>query len=499
MVQITDALRRILPQRAGADRRELAKEARHFARVLARKLEQLNICYRFPKNQKDFLDKGISRVGFERVVTTPEALYYRVDSMRLPRGVKLADIADERVLSDLSIATGRPVRYKENVRSGAWLIVERDSAACGIIRKLPFSDILDNWPNSSSKSLSVPLGVGANKKLVFRSLAEMPHALVGGATGSGKTRHLHAWHCALLLQNEPSRLRTAFVDLKGGVEANFYRGIPHLLEGGIVMEAEGVPRLLERLHELIEERLIAFRRSGVENIASWNYRNRSEYMPRVVLFVDEMANIMLDKDIKKDSQKLLADITARGRAPGVHVVLATQRPEVAVVPGLIKANLDARCGFRCTDNASSQVLLDDTSAARFDDSTPPGRYIYKRGLDRSTYQSPLVSTQQIRQIVRAVTRGESSESESARVNPEDVFKRSLEIGSFSIRAMYQALDGAVSQRYLRDLAEEYEGQIIEIDSELYVLEPGNGGNIPRKLMPMRGDDLENGEHITHNT
>jgi len=484
MVQMSAVFRRVFPE---SNHRNLAKEARHFATVLIRKLEQLNICYRFPKSQKDFLDKGISRVQFTHAVTTPEAFYYRIDSMRLPRGVKLADIADEHVLRDLSVACGRPVRYKESVKSGAWLILERDSAACGIVNKLPFSDILDNWPKSSSKSLLVPLGVGVNKKLIYRSLAEMPHALVGGATGSGKTRHLHAWHCALLLQNAPGKLRTAFVDLKGGTEANFYRGVPHLLEDGIVMNAEDVPAILQRLHGMIEERLVQFRCGGVENIASWNYRYRSDYMPRVVLFIDEMANIMLDSGIKNDCQRLLADITARGRAPGIHVVLATQRPEVKVVPGLIKANLDARCGFRCTDNASSQVLLDDTSAARFDKSTPPGRYIYKRGLDRDTYQAPFVCTQQIREIVKAVKRGETSESESARVNPEDIFRRSLQIGSFSLRAMYKAMEGKVSHDYLRDLAQEYEGQIIEIDSDLFVLQPGNGGNQPRRLTPIRGD------------
>lgn len=485
MVQIGAALQKIIPSRPSANQRELAKEARHFGKVLVRKLTQLNICYRFPKSQ--ILDGGVSEVQFTHAVTTPEALYYRIDSMRLPRGVKLADIAQDDILRDLSIAVGRPVHFKENVKSGAWLVIERGSGVFGISRKLPFSDVLDNWPKSSNKSLLVPLGVGANKKLVFRSLAEMPHCLVGGATGSGKTRMLHAWHCALLLHNEPWRVKTAFVDLKGGTEANFYRGVPHLLKGGIIMDAEDVPKMLYRLHKMIEERLVQFRKGGVENVASWNYRYRSDYMARVVLFIDEMANIMLDKEIKNDAQKLLADITARGRAPGIHVVLATQRPEVKVVPGLIKANLDARVGFRCTDNASSMVLLDDTSAARFDDSTPPGRYIYKRGLDRSTYQAPFVSTQQIRQIVKAVKRGDNAQSESARVNPEDIFRRSLEIGSFSIRAMYKAMEGKVSKQYLIDLAQEYEGQIIEIDSDLYVLEPGNGGNIPRTLTPIRGD------------
>lgn len=499
---ITDLVQRLPgPAPDAALKRELAREARYFSDVIIKKMTQLGICYRYPKSQKDFTTSGVQRLKFRRAVTTSEGIYLEIDTVRLPRGVSLADIDDEKVLRDLSIACQRPIRYREGVESGAWLIIERASGFFGILRNLPYADVVETWPKSSNKALLVPLGVGENKRLVFRSLAEMPHALVGGSTGAGKTTLLHAWACALLTHNSPRSLRIAFIDLKGGIEASFYRGVPHILPHGIISDKADVVNLLQRLYAIMEERLSQFGAAGVQNIAAWNYRNRGEgHLYRVVLMIDEMANIMLDPSIKKDAQSLLADITARGRAPGVHVIVSTQRPEVAVVPGLIKANLDARCGFRCTDNPSSMVILDDTSAAQFPGDTPPGRFVYKRGLDRSIYQAPLITAGQIKEIVRAVADGKAEEAEASRISPEDVFKKALELdGSFSIRGLYKAFEGQASQNYLRRLGEEYEGQIVEIDGQPYVLNPSNGGNQPRSLSPVPTGDPPVGESMTRNT
>lgn len=462
--------------------KELTAEARYFADVIIRKLTQLGVCHRFAKSQKDFGQSGIQKVRFRRAVTTTEGIYLEIDTVRLPYGVALDAIDHEKILRDLSIACQRPVRYREGVQSGAWLIVERASGFFGILRELPYADVNTAFPKASNKPLLVPLGVGENKKLVFRSIAEMPHALVGGATGGGKTTLLHAWLCALLTHNTPGMLQIGFVDLKGGIEASFYKSAPHVMERGIVSDKGDVCQLLERLYAIMEDRLDKFGRAGVQNIAAWNYRNRGEsYLPRMLLVIDEMANVMLDKEIKRDAQSLLADITARGRAPGVHVIVSTQRPEVAVVPGLIKANLDARFGFRCTDNPSSMVILDDGSAAQFPDNTPPGRYIYKRGLDRDVYQAPYITAGQIREIIRAVKDGNLEEADASRISPEDVFKKALELeGAFSIRGLYDAFGGKASMPYLRRLGEEYEGQILEIGGQPYLLTPSNG-NKPRKL------------------
>lgn len=466
------------------------REARHYAGVLRKKLTQLGVCYRYKKKETDFFQSKVTQVGFSRAVVTAEAIYYQIDTIHLPRAVSLADVAKAEIIDDLSIACGRPVRFKRNVKSGAWLIVAKDIGIFGIKRRLPFADIMESWPANSRKIMVVPLGVGENRRLLYRSLVAMPHALVGGATGGGKTTLIHAWLCSLLLHNPPEELKFAFIDLKGGAEAAFYRKVPHLLDGGIVTTREGVVPLLQRFWQCVDQRLTQFGESDVvvQNLQAWNYRHRSQRLPRWLLVVDEMANIMLDRELKKEAQALLADITARGRAAGVHVVLSTQRPEVKVIPGLIKANLDARISFRCTDNASSMVMLDDTSAAKFPANAPPGRFIYKRGLERMALQAPWVTAGQIREMVHSVVSGTADKPEAARISPEELFEVALEQfdGDFSLRAIYKMMRSQgrkASTGYIQRIGAEYEGQIVEIKGDPYVLRPAAGSR-PRKFVPL---------------
>jgi hypothetical protein len=478
------------------NRDPLRLEARHFERVLIRKLEQLNICYRFPKSQKDFLEKGVSRVSFSRCVATPEALYYQIDSIRLPRGVKLADIASEDVLDDLSVACGHPARFHYDT-NGAWLILERDRGAFSIPSKLTFADVLKAWPTESRKSLIIPLGVGENRVIQFRSLAEMPHALIGGATGAGKTTFLHAWICGLFLHNDPAALRLALVDLKGGTEFTDYKTLPHVLTpeetgdeeepgpSGFVKGPDEVIPLLSHLQQEMDYRLSRFEQAGgVRNLAEWNWKHRSQPWPRIVLFVDELAVIMYDKSLRKEAVPLLSDLTARGRAPGIHCVLSTQRPEVKVVDGQIKGNTDARFAFRMTDNASSRVILDTVEAAKFDDSTPLGRCIYRRGIDRYEVQAPLITTGQIAQFVKRTLSGEDA-GDAATISPEQVLRDVLKRfeGTYAITTLYKFYEGEVSMNYLRTLAADMDNQTVEIDGVTYVLQQ-DAERKPRKLRPV---------------
>ncbi len=495
--------------------RVLRREANYFAAVIRARLTRLNLCYRYQKNKSDWAQSQVQEVGFLRVVGTPEGIYLQVDTRRLPRGVRVADLADEAILEDLAVACRRPVRFRYDIQCGAWYVVERASGAWGVPRKLEWAEVVANWPHSSRKKLLVPMGVGENRTLIYKGLAEFPHALIGGATGSGKTTLLHSWVCALISHNGPEDLRLGLIDLKGGVEFVRYRDLPHIIgpdllaedgDGeperdritGYVKRPEDVIPLLEFLRREMDRRLYRFERAGgIQNIDIWNYRRRSEHLPRLVLFVDELASLMLDPDLKKGSEAILADITARGRAPGVHVVLATQRPEVKVVSGLIKGNVDVRCAFRMTDNASSMVILDTTEAARFDDSTPLGRFTYRRGIEKEELQGALVTPGQIREIVRDVMAGGDG-SESAQIAPEDVFRlsvRQLE-GNFSRRVLYDALGGRASEGYLNRLGQEHEGQIVEVDGEMYEMLP-SAGNIPRRLVLVGSDN--GGDRVPHTT
>jgi energy-coupling factor transporter ATP-binding protein EcfA2 len=485
--------------------KQLRREAMYFSQVIRARLTQLGICHRYKKSEKK---QGVQEIQWLRSVGTPEAIYLMLDNRRLPYGIKISDLNDEEILDDLAVACRRPIRFRYQTKCGAWFVIERESGAWGVPRKIDFGEVLDNWPETSRKKLLVPLGVGENSKFHYRSLAEMPHCLVGGATGSGKSTMLHAMICALILKNSPEDLQVGFVDLKGGVEFTRYQELPHVItfgdeeEGdevnGFVKHQDGVVPLLERIQEEMDRRLRKFEAAGgIQNLSVWNYRHRKGSLPRIVVFVDEMAVIMLDSDLKKRVEPLLADLTARGRGPGIHIVLSTQRPEVKVVSGLIKSNLEARLAFRVTDNASSMVLLDTIDAAKFDASAPPGRYLYKRGLEQYEIQAPWITAGQIREFVRNVREGRSDADEAAQMAPEDIFKLSVDQldGSFSLRTLYDILGPrGVSQHYLEELAASYEGEVIQIESELYELAPARG-NIPRRLVPV---DEENGEGVPEN-
>ncbi len=482
--------------------KRLRQEATYFAYTIKAKLTQLGVCYRYPKSRKDFMASQVQELRFINAVGTPEAIYLRIDSMRLPRGVFLSSLGTDEVLQDLAVVCERPVRFRHSVKGGAWYVIERASGAWGVPRLLKWGDVVDTWPKTSRKKLLVPLGIGENRRLIYKSLAEFPHALVGGATGAGKTTLLHAWACALILHNSPDDLRIGFIDLKGGVEFVRYKNLPHIVGPDLVGDGEDAAQddgppvtgfvkrpgdvlpLLKFLRQEMDHRLARFEQAGgIQNIDIWNYRRRSQKLPRLVLFVDELASLMLDTSLKKKVEPLLADLTARGRAPGVHIVVSTQRPEVKVVSGLIKGNIDVRCAFRVTDNASSQVILDTTEAARFNDSTPLGRFIYRRGIEKEELQGPFITPGQMTELVRSVQEGRADDSGVSKIVPEDIFRLSVQQldSSFSIRTLYDTLGGQVGREYLQRLGRDHEGEIMEIDGDLYELRP-SVSNQPRRLV-----------------
>jgi hypothetical protein len=216
-------------------------------------------------------------------------------------------------------------------------------------------------------------------------------------------------------------------------------------------------------------------------------------MPRIVCFIDELASLMLEPDLKKDAERCLADLGARGRAPGIHLVIATQRPEVSVVSGRIKGNLDARFGFRVPDNASSMVIMDDVSAAKFPGDTPRGRYVFKFGNVRREIQGAWVGPGKIRSIVKSILAGDTDmQEEAARVDPEDVFRVALRElgGACSEKKLFELVKGkGVSKRYLRQLLQDHEGEIVEVDGEMYELQPSDEQFSPRRLVRVTGSGV----------
>ena len=211
----------------------------------------------------------------------------------------------------------------------------------------------------STAKLPIALGKGSGGETVVIDLAKMPHLLVAGATGSGKSVCLNTIVSCLLMERSPVEMRLLLVDPKR-VELTPYNGIPHLLTP-VVVETDQVVSLLKGL---IREMLNRYRRMeevGVRNIDSFN-RKMPETMPYLVVAIDELADLMMSASF--DVEQSLCRLAQLGRATGIHLIVATQRPSVDVLTGLIKANFPSRVSFGVTSQIDSRTILDTMGAEK---------------------------------------------------------------------------------------------------------------------------------------
>lgn len=224
-------------------------------------------------------------------------------------------------------------------------------------RKIYLRDVLED-SSYYDHAGNVPIAIGQrpNGQGVTIDLAQAPHLLIGGCTGSGKSTVLHSIIASLLMRFGPAQLQLVLVDPKR-LEMNAYRGLPHLAYP--VIDDPGVAA--GTLHALLNEiklRTEILEKAGVQDIEALN-RNHF-HMTRVVFVIDELADLMFA--CGKQAEEPLARCAALGRAVGVHLIVATQRPEVKVVTGLIKANFPTRLGMRVVDKINSRIILDQSGA-----------------------------------------------------------------------------------------------------------------------------------------
>lgn len=221
-----------------------------------------------------------------------------------------------------------------------------------------FRDILLSNAYSHSKSfLTVTLGVDSIGKPAVADLAKMPHLLIAGATGAGKSVAVNAFICSVLYKATPEAVRLLMIDPKR-IELSVYEGIPHLLHP-VVVEPKMASRALiwavremERRYKLLEEH-------RVKSFTSYN-EVAEEKLPYIIIIVDELADLMMVAS--KDVETSIARLAQMARAAGMHIILATQRPSVDVLTGLIKANFPTRISFKVSSKVDSRTILDGSGA-----------------------------------------------------------------------------------------------------------------------------------------
>jgi DNA segregation ATPase FtsK/SpoIIIE, S-DNA-T family len=262
---------------------------------------------------------------------------------------------------DLSLAlAASPVRMEAPVPGRSVIGLEVPNE---VISLVSLRNVIESPEFQSMNSpLSIALGENVAGSPVAVNLALMPHLLIAGATGSGKSVCVNAVVCCLLCHNRPEDLRLLMVDRKM-VELTSYNGIPHLI-APVVIDLEQVVGALAWVTREMDDRYKLFHKVGVRNRDEYNRRvsrrRDEETLPALVLFVDELADLMM---VAPDEvERHICRIAQMGRATGIHLVIATQRPSVDVVTGLIKANFPARISFAVTSQVDSRVILDQGGA-----------------------------------------------------------------------------------------------------------------------------------------
>lgn len=220
----------------------------------------------------------------------------------------------------------------------------------------------DAYHKARGKSmLAFPLGKGSGGEPVVADLARMPHLLVAGSTGSGKSVFINSLITSLITRATPEDLRFVMIDPKR-VELTIYNGIPHLITP-VIVDTQKVVNALQWMMQQMEDRLEMLAQQGARDIASYNEKvSEGKRMPYLVLIVDELADLMMTAG--KAVENGLVRLAQMGRATGIHLVVATQRPSVNVITGLIKANFPTRISFMVTSLVDSRTILDGAGAEK---------------------------------------------------------------------------------------------------------------------------------------
>ncbi len=266
-----------------------------------------------------------------------------------------------RLSNDLALALAAPsLRIEAPVPGRPYVGIEVPNAAKTMVN---LRNILEAKEFAKAGSpLTVALGRDVSGDPVVADLTRMPHLLIAGATGSGKSVCINAIICSLLMNNGPETVQLMMVDPKM-VELPGYNGIPHLV-GPVITDPSHAAGALAWLMLQMDERYRMFADAGVRNIVEYNQkmaRTRGA-LPYIVLVIDELADLMMTA--ADDIERQICRLAQMSRATGIHLVLATQRPSVDVITGLIKANFPARIAFAVTSLVDSRVILDGTGAEK---------------------------------------------------------------------------------------------------------------------------------------
>jgi S-DNA-T family DNA segregation ATPase FtsK/SpoIIIE len=295
-------------------------------------------------------------VKVARIQEGPVVTQYALD---VEPGIKLSRI--EGLADNLALAlAARSIRIEAPIPGEPYVGIEIPNSAFDLVT---LKEVLasENFEDLGARSkLAFALGQDVAGQPFSADLSKMPHVLIAGATGSGKSVCVNAIICSLLMRATPHEVKLILVDPKR-VEMAQYKGIPHLLTE-VIVDSEKAVNALKWLVGTMDSRYHEFSQRGVRNIAGYNeaLRPGEPRMPYIVVVIDELADLMMVSAY--EVEQTITRIAQLARATGIHLVVATQRPSVQVITGLIKANIPSRIAFAMTSGVDSRTILDTTGA-----------------------------------------------------------------------------------------------------------------------------------------
>ncbi len=272
------------------------------------------------------------------------------------RGVKIARIS--ALADDLALAlAATSVRIEAPIPGKSAVGIEIPNATVSVVA---IREILEAMPRNAVPPLNMALGKDITGRPIFGDLGKMPHLLVAGATGSGKSVCLNCIIASILVSATPDQVQMVMIDPKR-VELSVYNGIPHLKNEVITDPRLAAGALFEMTKEM-DQRYERFAKAGVRKIEEWNAKFPEDPLPYIVIVIDELADLMLVAPGKVET--LICRLAQLARATGIHLIVATQRPSVDVITGIIKANIPSRIAFAVSSQVDSRTILDMGGAER---------------------------------------------------------------------------------------------------------------------------------------
>ncbi|MEN2185081.1 DNA translocase FtsK [Streptococcus pneumoniae] len=308
-----------------------------------------------------FASFGI-KVTVERAEIGPSVTKYEVKPAVGVRVNRISNLSD-----DLALAlAAKDVRIEAPIPGKSLIGIEVPNSD---ITTVSFRELWERSQTKAENFLEIPLGKAVNGTARAFDLSKMPHLLVAGSTGSGKSVAVNGIIASILMKARPDQVKFMMVDPKM-VELSVYNDIPHLLIP-VVTNPRKASKALQKVVDEMENRYELFAKVGVRNIAGFNakveeFNAQSEYkqipLPLIVVIVDELADLMMVAS--KEVEDAIIRLGQKARAAGIHMILATQRPSVDVISGLIKANVPSRVAFAVSSGTDSRTILDENGAEK---------------------------------------------------------------------------------------------------------------------------------------